>query len=181
MSNRILNFLREMPNDGEVQISQKLKEDVSFFAELMPRFNGVTVLDKMLVPCSDQLEVDACLSGCGRVCSGEFYSRAFPIAVLNTGHHISHLEMLNLVVACRLWSQIWSGKKFQIYCDNMQTCIALQNGKSHDRCMQACLRAVFLLTAEHYIEILVCHRPGVQMACADANPEHTERTSIRSC
>ena len=167
-SNRILNFLREMPKDGEVQITQELKEDVSFFAELMPRFNAVTVLNKTLVPCSDQLEVDACLSGCGGVCSGEFYSRTFPIAVLNTGHHISHLEMLNLVVACRLWSQIWSGKKIQIYCDNMQTCIALQNGRSHDRFMQACLRAVFLLTAGHDIEILVCHRPGVQMACADA-------------
>ena len=99
-SNRILNFLREMPKDGEVQITQELKEDGSFLARLMPRFNGVTVLDRMLVPCSDQLEVDACLSGCGGVCSGEFYSRTFPIAVLNTGHHISHLEMLNLVVAC---------------------------------------------------------------------------------
>ena len=174
-SNRILNFLREMPKHGEVRVTQELREDVSFFAELMPRFNGVTVLDKSLVPCSDKLEVDSCLSGCGGICSGEFYSRTFPNAVLNAEHHISHLEMLNLVVACRVWSHIWSGKKIQIYCDNMQTCIALQNGRSHDRFMQACLRAVFLLTAEHDIEILVCHRPGVQMACADAlSRAHTD-------
>ena len=41
--------------------------------------------------------------------------------------------------------------------------------------MQACLRAVFPLTVEQDIEILVCHRPGVQMACADTlSRAHTD-------
>ena len=34
--------------------------------------------------------------------------------------------------------------------------------------MQSCLRSIFLITAAQDVEILVCHRPGVQLECADA-------------
>ena len=50
-----------------------------------------------------------CLSGCGGLCDSHYYSRKFPVFVLKEGHSISHLEMLNAVVAMRLGANVWQG------------------------------------------------------------------------
>ena len=76
--------------------------------------------------------------------------------------------MLNIVVALRLWASKWKGQKLQVYCDNMIACLALQNGRSKDTFLQSCIRTVFLLDVPNDVEILVCHRPGVDMTAADA-------------
>ena len=167
-TNRILNFLREMPQDGYVEITNEFLEDVRFFQRLMPHYNGISVLDKTLVPCTDQLEVDACLEGSGGLCGDQFYSRLFPDFIIQEKHSIAHLEMLNMVVAFRLWSSHWEHQKLQVYTDNMNTCVALQTGRSRDRFMQACTRTIFLLSAAYDIELLVCHTPGTTLQCADA-------------
>ena len=167
-TNRILNFLRCLPAEGFIEIPFEVREDIAFFQWLMPHFNGITLLDKSLVPPHEQLEVDACLDGCGGLCGNEYYSTEFPDFVLRSGHHISHLEMLNVVVALRLWAPMWQGKKLQIFCDNTHTCLGLQTGRSHDRYMQSCIRTVFLITVMHDIELLVCHAPGTSLVVADA-------------
>ena len=167
-TNRILNFLRGMPMEGYVVIPTEVREDLHFFKKLMPHFNGVAIIDKSHVPPDEVLEVDACLTGCGGLCSREFYSMKFPEFVQRMGHPIAHLEMLNVLVALRLWAQVWQGHKLQIFCDNSNTCLGLQNGRSHDVFMQGCIRAIFLITVAHDIELLVCHAPGTSLVAADA-------------
>ena len=114
-TNRILNFLRSMPMEGFVVIPTVIREDLHFFKKLMPQFNGVTIIDKSLVPPNEILEVDACLTGCGGLCSGEFYSMKFPEFVQWMGHPIAHLKMLNVLVALRLWAPVWQGHKLQFF------------------------------------------------------------------
>ena len=63
---------------------------------------------------------------------------------------------------------MWQGHKLQIFCDNSNTCLGLQNGRSHDVFMQGCIRAIFLVTVAHDIELLVCHAPGTSLVAADA-------------
>ena len=167
-TNRILAFLRGMPKDGYVMINDDVREDLKFFDLLMPHFNGITLIDKSEVPASEHLEIDACLTGCGGMCGSYYYSRTFPEFILQEEHQIAHLEMLNMMVALRLWSPVWSGCKLQVFCDNMNTCVALQTGRSRDAFMQSCVRAIFLLSVIYDIEILVCHRPGVSLVAADA-------------
>ena len=167
-TNRILNFLRSMPNEGSVLIPNEVRADLDFFGRLMPEFNGVTLLDKSLEPSADQLEVDACLTGCGGLSGDEFYSCCFPQFIIKECYPIACLEMLNIVVALRLWASKWKGQKLQVYCDNMIACLALQNGRSKDTFLQSCIRTVFLLAVTNDVEILVCHRPGVDMTAADA-------------
>ena len=167
-TNRILNFLRSMPMEGAVVIPFEVREDLHFFHQLMPHYNGVTLLDKSLVPPDEHLEVDACLTGCGGLCSNEFYSMEFPEFVKKAEHPIAHLEMLNVLVALRLWAPVWQGRKLQIFCDNSNTCLGLQNGRSHDVFMQGCIRTIFLVTVAHDIELLVCHAPGTSLVAADA-------------
>ena len=167
-TNRVLNFLRTMDKDGLYKIPSEVRDDLDFFQILMPDFNGVTLLAKELVPSSDQLEIDACLTGCGGLCGSQYYSREFPKFVLSENHPIAHLEILNAVVATRLWAPIWRGCKLQLYCDNMNACLALQNGRCRDLFLQSCVRAIFLLTAQYDIDLLVCHSPGVSLQAADA-------------
>ena len=165
---RILNFLREMPSNQSVLITKEVKEDIVFFNRLMPRFNGVTLLDKSLDPAVDLLEVDACLTGCGGLSGSQFYSAEFPSFILEANHPIAHLELLNIVVALRMWISKWGGQKLQIYCDNMNSCMALQTGRSRDPFMQSSIRTIFLLSVLHDVEILVSHRPGISLVSADA-------------
>ena len=167
-TNRILNSLCSMPKDGYVTVTNGIRKDLGFSWQLMPKFNGITLMGKSLVPPDEQLELDSCLTGCGGLCGQYYYSCAYPLSVLSAAHPIAHLEMRNVVVALRLWAPLWEGKKLQIYCDNMNTCVALQTGRSRDTFMQVCVRSVFVLSVGHDIEILVCHRLGVSLVAADS-------------
>ena len=173
-TNRMLDDLREAPPAGSTSLSCQFKQDVQFFAELLPRFNGRRIMGKELVPYQHQVELDACLTGCGAVAGDQFYATPFPDHVLRQEHSIAHLEMLNVVVAIKVWRQRWSGWTVQVYCDNLNSVHVLQSGKSRDVYMRSCAREVFLYTAAYDIDVQVCHRPGLQMVWADAlSREHT--------
>ena len=173
-TNRILDCLREAPRTGSVTLSLQFKQDVRFFADLLPIFVGRKVMGKCILPYQHQVELDACLTGCGAVAGDQFYATPFPQYVLYGGHSIAHLEMLNVVVAVKMWRERWSGWTVQIYCDNANTVALLQSGKSRDDFMRACAREIFLYAAAFDIDVQACHRPGVQMVWADAlSREHT--------
>ena len=167
-TNRILNFLRSIPDTEFVAIPSEVREDLDFFCNLMPKYNGISIIDKSLVDPDEQVELDSCLSGCGGLCGQFYYSCQYPECVLAVGHQIAHLEMLNVVVALRLWAPIWSGKKMQVFCDNMNTCTALQTGRTRDLYMQSCVRTIFLITVKFDIELMICHCPGVELVAADS-------------
>ena len=173
-TNRMLDALREAPRAGATSLSSQFKLDVLFFAELLPMFNGRKIMGKQVVPYQHQVELDACLTGCGAVAGDQFYAERFPEAVLNEQHTIAHLELLNIVVAIKVWARRWTGWTVQIYCDNLNSVFVLQTGKSRDVFMRSCAREVFLCTAAADIDIQVCHRPGLEMVWADAlSREHT--------
>ena len=52
-----------------------------------------------------------------------------------------------------------------IYFDSMNSCVAIQNGRSQDHFMQSCIRTIFLISEAKDTEALVCHnntRVGVR-------------------
>ena len=173
-TNRMLDTLRETGPTGTTALSWQFKQDILFFLDLLPIFNGRKVMAKQVLPYQRQVELDACLSGCGAVAGDQFYAAPFPERVVKAGHTIAHLELLNIVVALKMWTQRWSGWTVQIYCDNLNSVCVLQSGKSRDVYMRACAREVFLLTAANDIDVQICHRPGLSMVWADAlSREHT--------
>ena len=167
-TNRMLQCLRDMPHRGKHGLSLGFRQDLKFFLDLLPQYNGVRILDKENLPYQASIELDACLTGCGATIGGEFYSEAFPQCVLQQEHIIAHLEMLNVVVALKVWREQWKGKRVRIEGDNANTCLALQTGRSRDRFLQHCVREVFLITAACDIELLALHKPGVLLVRADA-------------
>ena len=173
-TNRMLDALREAPRVGATSLSSQFKLDVVFFAELLPLFNGRKIMGKQVVPYQHQVELDACLTGCGAVAGDQFYAEQFPDCVVAENHCIAHLELLNIVVAIKVWQRRWTGWTVQIYCDNLNSVFVLQTGKSRDPFMRACAREVLLYTAAKDIDIQICHRPGLDMVWADAlSREHT--------
>ena len=173
-TNRMLQTLREAPARGTESLSWAFKRDVAFFRELLPHFNGIKIIDKSVVSYQDELELDACLTGCG-ACTGEqYYAARFPERITSAGHSIAHLELLNVVVALKVWCRQWAGHKVRVFCDNSNACIAADTGRTRDPFMQECAREMFLFKAAYDIELTVVHRPGVQMDRADAlSREHT--------
>ena len=167
-TNRILQCLRDMPKRGAECLSLGFRQDLRFFLDLLPRYDGVRILNKADVPYQAEIELDACLTGCGATIGDQYYSEVFPLCVQNEQHIIAHLEMLNVVVALKVWCDRWRGKKVRVDCDNMVVCLALQSGRSRDPYLQHCVREVFLWVVTHDVELVAVHRPGVQLVRADA-------------
>ena len=162
-TNRMLDDLREAPQFCAATLSCQFKQDISFFMELLPMFNSRCIMGKALVPYQHQVELEACLTGCGAVVGDQFYAVAFPQEVLSREHTIAHLELLNVAIAVKVWRERWSGWTVQVYCDSMKSVFVLQTGKSREHFMRECAREIFLYTAVCDIDIQVCHRPGLEI------------------
>ena len=167
-SNRILQCLRDSPNRGSHGLSLGFRKDLKFFVDLLPDYNGVRVIDKKELTYQSQIELDACLTGCGATIGTQYYAELFPPDIVDAGHIIAHLELLNVVVALKVWGREWTGKRVQVVCDNSNACIAIQTGRSKDPFIQHCVRELFLFSARFDVELAAIHRPGELMERADA-------------
>ena len=178
-TNRMLQNMREMPKRGSESLSRGFKRNLALFLALLPRFNGVKIIDKSQVVYQGELELDACLTGCGACTDTQYYSELFPPAVRHEQHSIAHLELLNVVVAIKVWGEQWATRKVLIYCDNMSPCLALRIGRLRDYFMQDCTREVFLCCATWDIELTVEHRAGRLLVRADALSRVTSPRELR--
>ena len=82
-------------------LSLGFKKDLKLFLDLLPQYTGIRIMRKELVECQEEIELDACLTGCGAFVGSEYYSEVFPEKVVEKGHTIAHLELLNVVVAVK--------------------------------------------------------------------------------
>ena len=70
-------------------------------------FIGVTYYDKKFP--NAQVHLDACLTGLGGHFDSMVYALEIPIG--HNSYDICHLEMLNIVVASKIWANHWRNKK----------------------------------------------------------------------
>ena len=85
---------------------------------------------------------------------------ALPLGTEFQHLRITQLEMLNVVVALKVWSQLWADNKVKKFCDNQAVVEVLNTGKTKDPFLATCARNVWLITAIFNIEIIVIHVPG---------------------
>ena len=57
---------------------------------------------------------------------------------------IIHLEMINILVALKVWPYQCKDKKIQVKCDNMVVVEVLTSGKTKDATLGACARKIFI-------------------------------------
>ena len=161
--NRMLEFLRLMETQRTSTLSPGFFRDLNWFCTFLKQFNGVVYYDPR--PIQDELHLDACLIDMG----GIFVNQCYALPIPNDFHQytIVHLEMLNIVVALKVWANQWSNKKLRIKCDNMAVVEVLTSGKTKDNILATCARNVWLLCAVFNISIHIEHIPGKQNVIAD--------------
>ncbi len=77
----------------------------------------------------------------------EYFHEEFPSFVKEKEPHINTLELLTVVVACKLWGSSWTGKKILIQCDNEATVTVINSGRCRDIDMLKLLRELRFHTA----------------------------------
>ena len=95
----------------------------------------------------------------------QVYALALPKDFMD--YNIVHLEMLNIVVALKVWGQNWANKRVHIFCDNRAVVDTLNFGRARDDILATCARNIWLLTAMFNITLVTTHVYGTKNVIAD--------------
>ena len=111
------------------------------------------------------VHLDACLTGFGSCFANMVY--VLPIPLGYKDYTIVHLEILNIVVALKIWDDYWQDKIIEIKCDNMAVVEVWESGRARDGILATCARKIWLLTSLFNIQLVVNHIPGIHNETAD--------------
>ncbi len=161
-------MLRGTPKKGKFKVPTELHKDISWWVQFMRSYNGVSIIGEQGWADPDSIvATDACLSGGGGFCQGEFFRSEFPEFVKRRHTHINALELWTVVAAAKLWGNKWAGKRIQIKCDNMTTVQCLNSGRCKDPLMLSLLRELEYTAATKQFEIRAVHIAGCENRIPD--------------
>ena len=83
------------------------------------------------------------------------------------GLTIVHLEMVNILVAIRVFGPFWAKRKILVKCDNQAVVAVLRNSKTKDAFLAACARNIWLMSAWYDLEVDYVHIKGKENAVTD--------------
>ena len=170
--NRMLALFRQNPTAKRITLTDDFHKDLAWFLVFLPKFNGITYIRKPEISQNHTLHVDASLNGLGGIWNNEVY--ATPIFnVYQTTLKIVHLEMLNLVIALKLWAIQWAHSRVRSHCDNSAVVQVVRSGKTRDEMLALCLRNIWLITATYDITLTIDHIRGKSNNIADQSPRTT--------
>ena len=161
--NRMLDTLRSHFGRDNISLDVNFHRDLNWFLKFLPYFNGTAFFNH--TPMRKVIELDACLEGLGAIYRNQVYSIRIPKNFKN--YNIVHLEMLNILVALRVWSHQWTATKILLKCDNQAVVSVLNSGKTQDLTLGAMARNISMLLAIHDIELQVIHILGSDNKVAD--------------
>ena len=136
--NRMLQLLRDNHDVKKILLNKEFFSDLNWFHLFLSQYNGVTYYHQ--TQCHSQMHLDASLTGLGAVFQNMVYSLPLPRGYM--GYSIVHLEILNIVVACKVWANHWANKKIHIWCDNQAVVEVLTTGKCRDNTLAVCARNI---------------------------------------
>ena len=82
--------------------------------------------------------------------------------------NITNLEMINILVALRVWAEQWAHKKVLFRCDNLAVVQVIQTSRTRDKFLACCLRNIWLIVSVYDIELDILHISGKTNRVADA-------------
>ena len=159
----MLSVLRGNYNSNVILLPPIFHQDLNWFITFLPVFNGKAFFDH--TPVAGQIQLDACLQGLGACFINQVYTIQIPLGYKN--FNISHLEMLNILVALRVWGPAWQGKKLLIHCDNQAVVSILNSGATRDLTLAAIARNILMESAKCDVNLSVIHILGKNKHIAD--------------
>ena len=161
----MLELLRSSYASQRITLTTDFKRDIQWFATFLPQYNGVSMYDHKVIDMS--LELDACLTGFGGRCGRFVYHLSIHLSRGFRNWTIVHLEMVNILMALRLFAKLWSTKKILIQGDNQAVVTVLKSGKTRDAFLAASARNIWYLTALYDIDLQFTHIRGASNQLAD--------------
>ena len=161
--NRMLELLRSNYDASIIKLTEDFKRDLRWFSSFLSKYNGVSFYD--LIRTQHIVELDACLSGLGGRWENLVYHLPLPHHYGNLG--IAQLEMVNILVAIRVFAPLWHRKSILIKCDNAAVVSVLTTGKAKDPLLAAIARNIWMELAKKDIQAVYKHIPGEVNQVAD--------------
>ena len=180
-TNRLLEALRES-NSNFITISKDIQQDIQWLLKFIPQFNGYSQYVKLPVQYMHTIAIDACLTGVGGVWGNLVYTAQLPEEwVGNSNYNINHFEMVNLVVAIRLWGKHWQHQNVKIYIDNASVVQVCNTGYTREKFLGACIMNIWLHTSIWDINLDVNHIAGYKNKTADilSRWQHNDNNVIK--
>ena len=162
--NRMLHLLRSSDKQTKITLTTDFRRDLNWFLEFIPKFNGKAFISHN--PVMEEIELDASLQGLGARWGSQVYSIPIPLGYEKMS--IVHLEMLNILVAIRVWGPQWNGKAFRVACDNQAVVMVLNSGKTRDLTLAAIARNIFMEAASFDIFLKTVYIMGITNEIADS-------------
>ena len=106
-----LQLLRDIFNNTKILPTAEFFKDLAWFNEFLSQYNRVTFYDQKFsrIP----IHLDASLTGLGGQFGSMVYSLPIPLGFMN--YTIVHLELLNKIVAAKIWATHWSNRNNSIF------------------------------------------------------------------
>ena len=161
--NRMLQVLTDNHISSKIHMNATFHRDLNWFNVYLPEYNGVTFYGHQKR--QHTVYLDACLTSLGGCFADEVYTLAIPLGYKN--YTMVRLEIVNIVVALKLWGSIWKDKVIEIKCDNMAVVDVLRSGKARHAILATCARNIWLLTSLFNIHLTVNHTPGICIKTVD--------------
>ena len=161
--NRMLPLLRDNFDNKQIRLNDSFFKDLNWFNTFLDTHNGVTFYS--LKSPQIQIHLDACLTGLGGCYRNMVYY--LPVDTSQQDFHITQLEMANVVVALKIFAEIWQNQRISLYCDNMAVVEVLKKGKTRDSYLATCARNIWLISSLFNIQLDIIHIPGKYNQVAD--------------
>ena len=94
-----------------------------------------------------------------------------PIPLGFKGLNIVHLEMLNILVAIKLFCTHWKRMNILIYGGNFAVVTVLRSGRARDPYLAACACNIWLWAATHDINVTYTHVSGKNNRTAESQKQ----------
>ena len=127
------------------------------------QYNGVTFFDHKKA--FDVVELDACLVGVG----GRWQDFVYHLKLVHHYKNLSivHFEMINILVALRIFVRLWHRRHVLIKCDNDTVVQVLQTGKIRDPFLATVARNIWFESAIGDVSLSHVHIRGKDNKVAD--------------
>ena len=156
-------LLRKNVHTNFIKLDTEFHRDLKWFNTFLLQFYGITFYDN--APTQATVFLDASLQGLGGIFQDMVYTLPLPRGF--RGYSIVHLEILNIVVALKLWAPLWKDQTINIRCDNMAVVEVLNTGRAKDAILVTCARNIWLLASIYNVHMVINHIPGVFNIIAD--------------
>jgi len=165
---------RPLPRLARVRVPQGVREDVSWWVQFLPQWNGSSLLYDLEwadAP-SINLQTDACQTGYGGHYEGRWFAGRWSPAVLALAHtettlSMPFLELLALVIAAGTFGHLWQRKKITFQCDCLPVVHAVSGQGSRNPRQMHLLRALTAIACLRGFDFRAVHIAGVTNTVAD--------------